>query len=161
MLDQFLSPPEGGVFASLVGGSILTRIATPSTALVHKRNSSDSVSNPHFLRAFEGSLATRQKGISSLFNVVGCCTSRQNSAERSGIHSSLRTFIAHRLHASSRRAFYPSRTSFSIHAETQNDGAILLSLSSSRSYRGKNLFNNFIGSGSVNRLHRRRNRRFR
>ena len=61
---------------------ILTRSATPSIALLHRqihRQKSVPVSNPQLPPDFEGKQSAWQEGISSRFNEVGRCTSRQNS----------------------------------------------------------------------------------
>ena len=63
-------------------GWILTRSATPSIALLHgqiHRQKSVPVSNPQLPPDFEGKQSAWQEGISSRFNEVGRCTSRQNS----------------------------------------------------------------------------------
>ena len=59
-----------------------TRSATPSIALLHRqihRQKSVPVSNPQLPPDFEGKQSAWQEGISSRFNEVGRCTSRQNS----------------------------------------------------------------------------------
>src|SRR4249920_3034594 len=61
---------------------ILTRSATPSIALLYgqiHRQKSVPVSNPQVPPDFEGKQSAWQEGISSRFNEVGRCTSRQNS----------------------------------------------------------------------------------
>ena len=66
----------------MTGWWILTRSATPSIALLHRqihRQKSVPVSNPQLPPDFEGKQSAWQKGISSRFNEVGRCTSRQNS----------------------------------------------------------------------------------
>ena len=63
-------------------GWILTRSATPSIALLHRqihRQKSVPVSNPQLPPDFEGKQSAWQEGISSRFNEVWRCTSRQNS----------------------------------------------------------------------------------
>ena len=89
-LDQYLSM----AFAQLtfreslrdievcLRGWILTRSATPSIALLHgqiHRQKSVPVSNPQLPPDLEGKQSAWQEGISSRFNEVGRCTSRQNS----------------------------------------------------------------------------------
>ena len=70
------------LWVKLPGGWILTRSATPSIALLHgqiHRQKSVPVSNPQLPPDFEGKQSAWQEGISSRFNEVGRCTSRQNS----------------------------------------------------------------------------------
>ena len=66
---------------------ILTRSATPSIGLLHRqihRQKSVPVSNPQLPPDFEGKQSAWQEGISSRFNEVGRCTSRQNSGKVMG-----------------------------------------------------------------------------
>ena len=66
---------------------ILTRSATPSIALLHRqihRQKSVPVSNPQLPPDFERKQSAWQEGISSRFNEVGRCTSRQNSGPACG-----------------------------------------------------------------------------
>ena len=75
----------------LPGGWILTRSATPSIALLHRqihRQKSVPVSNPQLPPDFEGKQSAWQEGISSRFNEVGRCTSRQNSGTTTSAASS-------------------------------------------------------------------------
>ena len=68
-----------GESISRIRGWILTRSATPPTALDHKQNCSVHVSIPLVPRDFDGNPTAWGVGISSLINGLRCCTSRQNS----------------------------------------------------------------------------------
>ena len=89
-LDCVPLPPEGRLLLRKQQlaitlcrrGWILTRSATPSIALLHRqihRQKSVPVSNRQLPPDFEGKQSAWQEGISSRFNEVGRCTSRQNS----------------------------------------------------------------------------------
>ena len=60
------------------GGS-LTRSATPSIALLHRQKAPFPFQIPSFPRTSEGKQSAWREGISSRFNEVWRCTSRQNS----------------------------------------------------------------------------------
>jgi hypothetical protein len=63
----------------LAWGWILTRGATPSTALVPQQKVGFPIPNPRLLLGFQGTKSARREGISSPFSDAGGCTSRGNS----------------------------------------------------------------------------------